>query len=390
VADTFIVRLIASSVDGCSDTAYSQIAIFPSPNANFSINPPSKTLTYPDTSFSIQNLDLNWSYIWDFGDGDSSTVPIPGSKAYTGWGSFVITLIAYNEYCTDTMRDTVTILPPLPIANFGELTKGCEDLTVEFVNKSKYAETYKWRFIHRVTNAAQSSVDEDPIITFTDPGEYNVFLIATGEGGVDEKIEVGFIEVFEQPEARFTIAPLEVFIPNEKIVCFNNSKGDNLIYAWDFGDGGVSNQENPEHFYTSEGEYTIALVVTNSFCYDTSFADSPVLAKPSGSLAAPNAFTPRDGDEPGENGGLDFTAPGYDGTSNDVFYPKVIGEIKDYEFMIFNKWGEMLFRTESQTVGWTGWYRHRLCKMDVYVYKVKATMVDNSEVVLFGDLTLLR
>ena len=390
VADTFVVRLIASSVDGCSDTAYSEVAVFPSPNANFSINPPSNTLTYPDTIFGIQNLDLKWSYIWDFGDGDSSTASIPGSKAYTGWGSFIITLIAYNEHCTDMMKDTVTILPPLPIANFGELTKGCEDLTVEFVNKSKYAETYKWRFIHGITNAAQSSVDKDPVITFTDPGKYNVSLIATGEGGVDEKIELGFIEVYEQPEARFTFAPLAVYIPNEKVVCLNNSTGDNLSFTWDFGDGTVSNQENPEHFYTAEGEYTIILVATNQFCSDTNVSDSKVLARPSGSLAAPNAFTPRDGDEPGENGGLDFTSPGYDGFSNDVFYPKVVGEIKDYEFMVFNKWGEMLFRTESKTVGWTGWYRHRLCKMDVYVYKVKATMVDNSEVVLFGDLTLLR
>ena len=119
-------------------------------------------------------------------------------------------------------------------------------------------------------------------------------------------------------------------------------------------------------------------------------ANSPVLAKPSGGLQAPNAFAPRVGDEPGSDGGLDYTSPGYDATSNDKFFPKVVGEIKDYEFMIFNKWGEMLFRTEIETVGWTGWYRHRACQMDVYVYKVKATLVDNSEVVLVGDVTLLR
>lgn len=388
--DTFNIQLIASSVDNCSDTAFSAIVVYPSPNANFSINPSNNTLTYPDTVFGIQNLDLNWSYIWDFGDGDSSTAAIPGTKGYTGWGNFIITLIAYNDFCQDTAVDTVTILPPLPIANFGETTTGCEDLTVEFINRSKYAINYNWKFINGSTNAAQSSADKDPIITFTDPGLYNVILVVTGEGGSDEKIEIGFIEVFEQPMAAFTVAPAEVFVPNEKIVCFNNSRGENLGYAWDFGDGSSSNQENPEHYYQAEGVYTIALVATNGQCSDTAFSDSPVLAKPTGNVEAPNAFTPRGGSEPGSNGGLDVNSPGYDRQSNDIFFPKIVGQIKDYEFMIFNKWGELLFRTDKQSVGWTGWYRHRLCRQDVYVFKVKATMVDNSEKVLVGDVTLLR
>ena len=388
--DSFSVRLIASSADGCSDTAYSFVIVYPTPTANFSINPTNKTLTYPDTVFGIQNLDLNWSYTWDFGDGDSSALAIPGNKAYTGWGSFIITLIAYNEYCQDVAVDTVKILPPLPIAAFGDPTKGCEDLTVDFVNRSRYANSYKWKFINSTTNAAQSSSDDAPEITFTDPGLYNVILVVTGEGGTDEKIEIGFIEVYEQPIAAFTVAPTTVYVPNEKVVCFNNSRGDGLTYAWDFGDGSTSNQENPEHYYQTEGEYTIALVVTNSNCSDTLLADSPVLAKPTGGVEAPNAFTPNGGSEPGSNGGLDINSPGYDRQSNDVFFPKITGEIKDYEFMIFNKWGELLFRTDQQSVGWTGWYRHRLCRQDVYVYKVKATLIDNSEKVLVGDVTLLR
>jgi gliding motility-associated-like protein len=75
---------------------------------------------------------------------------------------------------------------------------------------------------------------------------------------------------------------------------------------------------------------------------------------------------------------------------NDAFFPKVTGELKDYEFLVFNKWGEMLFRTRERDIGWTGWYRHEPCQQDVYVYKVKALKIDNSEVVLVGDITLLR
>jgi len=395
--DTLNVILYAASDTACGDSASSIVVVYPSPTAVFSINPPSKSITYPDTIFGIQNLDLRWRAKWDFGDGGISNDSIPGTYGYTGWGTFTITEIAYNEYCSDSAQEEVTILPPKPIADFGDPTEGCEDLTVQFINRSLYAHSYSWRFIHSTTNATQSSVDENPEITFTDPGTYNVSLNVSGEGGGAEEVKFGFITVYEQPLAEFTFAPEEVTIPNQKVVCFNNSRGDNLSYDWDFGDGSPhSTVENPEHLYTAEGEYIITLISKiisgNITCSDTAVSISPVVAKPSGSITTPNAFTPNTNTDPSNSGdgGYDYTADGSIGTSNDVFYPVVTGAIKKYDFMIFNKWGEMLFRTDKRTVGWTGWYRGKLSQQDVYVYKVLATRIDNSEIVLVGDLTLLR
>ncbi len=390
IPETYTVSLVASTSQGCRDSIASELTVYPQPNANFAVNPPTNTLTYPDTIFGFNNLEFGWDYLWDFGDSTTSSDSTITEKAYTGWGEFNVNLVAFNEFCSDTMTQLVTILPPVPIADFGDSTAGCEDLTVEFVNKSKYADTYFWRFVNSTTNAAQSSAEKDPTITFTDPGFYNVELTVSGEGGEDEKTKFGYIQVYEQPQADFTFAPEEVFIPNEAVVFFNNSRGDNLSYSWNFGDGNTSSAENPEHYYKAEGEYIVTLVASNGFCEDTKESISPVLAKPSGSVTTPNAFTPNTGSDPGINGAYDFSTPGYDRTSNNVFYPVIVGEIKKYEFMIFNKWGELLFRTDRETVGWTGWYRDQLCQQDVYVFRVNATLIDNSEVVLAGDVTLLR
>lgn len=390
VPQSYTVSLIASSPQGCRDSVASDLVVYPQPNANFTVDPPTNTLTYPDTVFTINNLDIKWRTIWDFGDGTSSTDSIPGNKAYTGWGVWRIKLVAYNEFCEDSSFEDVTILPPLPLANFGDSLEGCEDLTVEFINKSKYAHSFRWEFINAKTGSKQSSIDVDPEVTFTDPGTYNIILQATGDGGVDEKTKFGYITVYEQPIADFTFAPEEVFVPSEPVVFNNNSRGDNLRYSWDFGDGSTSTAENPEHYYQAEGDYLVTLNITNGFCEDEIKALSPVTALSSGSLKTPNAFTPKTDGDPGVDGGFDFSGSGLNIFDNDIFYPKITGEIKNYEFMIFNKWGEMLFRTTKSTVGWTGWYRKTLCQQDVYVYKVNATMIDNSNIVLVGDLTLLR
>ena len=388
IPETYVVSLVASTSQGCKDSVAAELTVYPQPNANFSVDPPTKTQTYPDTTFTFNNLEFGWNYFWDFGDSTNSSDSIPVPKAYTGWGEFTVTLVAFNEFCSDSMRQLVTILPPLPIADFGDSTTGCEDLTVDFINKSKYAETYKWEFENLKTGSTQSSVDEEPTITFS-KGEYRVTLEAFGEGGEDKKVSVfGFITVYEVPEADFSFAPEEVFIPNEPTIFFNNSRGENLSFEWDFGDGNTSTEENPEHYYKAEGEYFVTLVASNGFCEDTYLGMTPVLAKPSGNITTPNAFTPNTSGDPGVNGGLDLS--GHDRSSNSVFYPVVVGEIKRYEFMIFNKWGEMLFHTTNQNVGWTGWYRNNLCQQDVYVFRVNATLTDNSEVVLAGDVTLLR
>jgi gliding motility-associated-like protein len=68
----------------------------------------------------------------------------------------------------------------------------------------------------------------------------------------------------------------------------------------------------------------------------------------------PNAFTPNE-----------------DGL-NDIFKP-IIEHVHDYELFIFDRWGELVFKTSNTEEGWDGSYKQKTCKSDVYVYKITYT-----------------
>ena len=85
----------------------------------------------------------------------------------------------------------------------------------------------------------------------------------------------------------------------------------------------------------------------------------------------PNAFTP--------NG---------DGI-NDVLYLRG-RNLTDMQLQIFNRWGEIVFETEKQDMGWDGSYRGEPCSPAVYVYQLRATCADGQEYFGKGNITLIR
>ena len=61
-----------------------------------------------------------------------------------------------------------------------------------------------------------------------------------------------------------------------------------------------------------------------------------------------------------------------------------------FRMLIYNKWGQLIFESNSQDYGWDGYYKNRLAPTGVYVYKLELRYSDGRDVVKIGDLTLLR
>ncbi len=99
----YSVQLIGTDANGCADTAYKTIRVFPKPNAYFEVNP--TTYLLPDATVIPTNLTTGaTTYNWFFGDGGSSNIQNPVYK-YKGKGDFYITLIARSNLgCTDTFK----------------------------------------------------------------------------------------------------------------------------------------------------------------------------------------------------------------------------------------------------------------------------------------------
>ncbi|MES2592744.1 MAG: PKD domain-containing protein [Bacteroidota bacterium] len=109
-AGTYLATLTATTINGCTNnnlTAPISITAQPSPTAVFSINSSNLDLPYDELVLNNQSTGAN-SYIWNFGDGSTSTLFNP-HYAYNLIGIFQVQLIAMNQYgCTDTANAEVT------------------------------------------------------------------------------------------------------------------------------------------------------------------------------------------------------------------------------------------------------------------------------------------
>ena len=81
-------------------------------------------------------------------------------------------------------------------------------------------------------------------------------------------------------------------------------------------------------------------------------------------------------------------SPNGDG-NNDLFL--IYGEnIKTVNLKVFNRWGELVFNSENQFLGWDGNYKGQQQQTGVYVYEAQVTFLDNTQTLRTGSITLLR
>ena len=378
----YTVMLTATSIFNCTDVFTKTIRVQPTPLVGFTATPLFQE--FPDTTVLLTNTtnDGNWSYLWDFGDGDSSVLQNPGAHNYSTWGDYIIQLKASSPNCSDSTEISLKIDAPTPVADFGDSTVGCEPLEVSFNNKSLYGQFYEWNF-----GDGSRSTSENPIHTYFSAGEYSVTLKVTGfpPGKTDQITKFNYIKVNTEPFANFISSTNKVFIPNDPVVFSNRSQNADS-YRWEFGDGNSSTEQSPTYYYQEEGEFNVLLIAyTNEGCVDSAYAPSDIISELEGRIQVPNAFTPNSN---GPTGGAVNINP-LAGNLNDVFYAKVSGTTK-YELNIFNKWGELIFISKDINIGWDGYYRGKLAPQDVYVWKVTVQFADGTDQVKIGDLMLLR
>lgn len=168
----------------------------------------------------------------------------------------------------------------------------------------------------------------------------------------------------------------------------NFDYGD-AIYTWNFGDG--SEFESPDgsivtHTYSAAGDPNITLAIENALCTDSTDRTTCVIEFQGGTVGVPSAFTPTFGGD-----GSGSQAYGDDDLrNNDVFFPQLRGNPISYSFTVYNRWGEQIFSTTQPNVGWNGYFQGKLCKQDVYVWRVAAVFLDGTTAEQAGDVTLIR
>lgn len=375
---TFTLSAISNQV--CIDTtqqaSVSSITITPTPTALFNILP-SLNQCFDGHSFSVNNNSTNFGnpiYAWDFGNTATpatATASNVTNITFSDKGAHTITLTVTENGCPNSITQTVNLYAN-PIAIMGNyITSGCNPLTVFFPNlsTSDVAFQSKWTFSDGTT-----STETNPTRVFSPSGVYTATLSITTNSlcaASSNTLTVNSITVFPVPVSSFTATPIETSIFEPDIAFSDLSTPDVVAWTYDFADGSNSTIQHPFHTYSNYGNYNVIQTVTNNFGCPNS---SSLLIKiiPEFRFWIPNCYTPYNEDY-----------------LNDVFKPKVIG-VENYTFMIFDRWGAMIFKTNDINEGWNGTYKGKRCKVDVYVWKVEfKNIVSNLKESHVGHVTLL-
>jgi large repetitive protein len=327
----FLITLGVENEFGCTDQTEQNLIILPQPLISFTLSSEESCLIMQNITTTSTNQNAV-AYEW-FADGQMTSQDANPAFQFDEVGSHEIYVIAYNDFgCSDVHQEVYVIHPTPVIDIMPEVFNGCAPLSVAFENETTEAVSWAWSF----SNGAHSNM-EFPVVTFNDAGKYDVQLIAISEHGCQQvQYFDEMIEVFPVPVADFTMDPDDDVIYDLDVTFTNTSQGaDN--YFWNFGDGYTERAIDPVHHYNTGGYFIVTLTSENAYgC--SSEIQKPVNIDNTFYMFMPNSFTPDD-----------------DGL-NDVFMPEFSStlEIKTYEFVVMNRWGEIVFKTNDPKDGWVG------------------------------------
>ena len=237
------------------------LSIISSPVAIFT-----SSINYNTVSF-VNGSSNALNYVWSFGDGQTST-QTNISHIYTSQNTYNVVLTAYNT-CDTVSYSKKIVLNSLPKAAFSSNTVDyCTPASVQFFNNSSNnATNYFWQFTGGTPN---TSTDLNPIIVFNSPGVFNVTLISKNGVGADTITKTAYVRVNSKPSASF------IYKNNGTSIGFENQSLGGTSYTWDFGDGKSSVETNPQHSYSTSGNFIVTMVATNA-CGSASFQDTVLL-----------------------------------------------------------------------------------------------------------------
>lgn len=355
-------ELTVTDENGCSSTDY----------VNITVNPPITVTALSDATICPGDV-ASISAFATGGDGGGNPLNYTyhWSDGTTGMNLNVSPTITttYSVYATDgcgsasdTAYATITISTP-PVVDFTVANNtGCLPITVTFTDLSDGSGSEcLWNFGDGYTSTDCGNVTH----TYDIPGTYDVSFTVTNPDGCSTTIvDQDAVEVYDYPIAAFSFDP-EIGSLVENEITFYNESIDAVTYLWTFGDSvspTLSTEMNPVATYPDfiGGTYDACLIATNSHgCTDT--ICQIITIEDQFLFYIPNTFTPN-----GDN-------------INDVFKPSTLGiDMNNYKFMIFNRWGELIFESTDLNAGWDGIYLNEECPEDAYIWKVELQRTGNN------------
>jgi gliding motility-associated-like protein len=277
VPGVYTVKLVNRYKD-CTDSITKLVTIGPKPSADFSSDTLAASCKAPFT-VNFKNLTPDaTSWLWDFGDGTTSTEPNP-SHQYNRLGSFDITLnVRFNGGCETSVTKPIFVKILEPVMGIKDMPAGgCVPFTFKPQSKVEAVDgiaSYLWDFGDGTT-----STDEFPTHIYTNPGKYDLKLtIVTNTGCTKDTVYREGVKVGTEPVVDFTASKFDVC--GSESVQFTDLSNPSDGWLWVFGDGETSEERNPVHIFRDTGLVTIIHTAINNGCSKTVIKSNYIRVKP--------------------------------------------------------------------------------------------------------------
>ena len=268
-AGTYTIRLIASTENGCSDTISKQLIVEQKPNVAFDLSDSTKCAPPLNVVFNNNTQYAN-NYLWDFGDGSTSS-SVNASHIYASPGVYDVKLIATaNNGCKDSLyRKQLIQIGTGQVFINSSANGGCNPATISFDSYKLgpgITATVVWNF----GDGSTATGENPPPHTYANTGTYTVTVTYNLNDGCPSISATKTINIGTITKPIVNINPDTVCVNGETVAFTVINAVNGSRYVWLLGDGTIDNGVSVNHAYSDPKLYTINLVtINNEGCYDT-------------------------------------------------------------------------------------------------------------------------
>jgi gliding motility-associated-like protein len=333
-----------------------------------------------DANLSAQGIggSTPYTYTWYV----DNTQVAQGQNVVATPTSYLTTYcVVLTEQCgspADTLCTTVSWPEDIIPSFISDTTRGCNPTTISFQNTTESSLIANIFFQFGDGSSVNVGPTQPFTHTYTYAGEFTPQMtVTTINGCVYTQSFPNYIQIGDYPTANFSWYPSQPVMFNPTANFLDLSSADVTQWNWTFqaGEPGTSSATNPiSTFPLGEvDEYLVTLYVTTDFgCVDSFSTFVPVISDVV--IFAPNTFTPDD----------DLFNEGWR-----VFMQGI--DIYQFNLLIFNRWGEIVWESNNVEVAWDGTYNEQPAPQGTYVWKIRTKNPYDDNVYEFqGHLNLLR
>ncbi len=263
---TYNVTVLVTNVNGCDSSITLPVIVNPVPVAAFTSD---TACVGTATTFTDLSTGVPTQWLWNFGDGNTSTVGPTVTHVYAGPGSYIVTLFVSGGpgNCFDQTFSTAFVSNSVQ-AGFTVQDSACEKETISFVDTTLIIGGsvigWNWDF-----GDGQTSTLQNPTHAYNTSGIFTVTLTVLSSGGCNS-IATTTVVISDLPFADFSAtAPCQNMAT--QFTDLSTVTGTTIdTWDWDFGDLSGDVIQNPSHVYATSGIFNTTLIVTTiQGCSDT-------------------------------------------------------------------------------------------------------------------------